>query len=81
MKMKYVAVQWDDAAGHDSEHGVGYKFPLAKIVTVGLLVRKTKKKVVIAQDFIDPNTPVFTVRSTISIPCVNIVKMLELTPK
>ena len=77
MKRKAVLVIWADAADHaPGEWTTLPKKPKVNITTVGILVRKDKDHLLLAQSFDDNDDPLY--RGVFSIPRSNVIEMREL---
>ena len=78
MKRKAVLIIWRDAADHSpGEWCTLPKHPKVNITTVGILVRKDRDHLLIAQSFDDNEDPLY--RGVFSIPRSNVIEMRELT--
>lgn len=78
MKRRAVLVIWNDAAcWSPGEWGPLPKRATVRITTVGILVRKDKDSLVIAQSFDDNDDPLY--RGVFSIPRSAVVEMRTLT--
>lgn len=78
MKRRAVLVVWRDTADHSP--GEWSRLPKsdgAKITTVGILVRKTRDTLLIAQSFDDNDDPLY--RGVFSIPRANVLELRTLT--
>lgn len=74
MKRRAVLVVWRDAADHSPGEWCALpKKDGAKITTVGILVRKTKDTLLIAQSFDDNDEPLY--RGVFSIPRANVLEL------
>ena len=77
MKRKAVLVIWRDAADHSPGEWTSLpKRPRVLITTVGILVRKDRENLLLAQSFDDNDDPLY--RGVFSIPRSNVVEMRTL---
>ena len=78
MKRKAVMIVWRDAADHSpGEWALLPKHPKVNITTVGILVRKTRDHLLLAQSFDDNDDPLY--RGVFSIPRSNVIELRELS--
>ena len=77
MKRRAVLILWRDAADHSPGEWCELpKKPRVMITTVGILVRKDRENLLIAQSFDDNDEPLY--RGVFSIPRSNVVEMRTL---